>query len=181
MVKRGPVAAWVLRIVDAGFVGAVGFLCWALVWCESPFERVSWLGLLAFYALPPLLLLGAVYFGVSISRGRRVVVPLAAIGALVAMSALVIGTGVLQKLRWAHARPEVVAVAEHPPGPGETQHRRLGTYPASIHGNADGTVLIVFGGSWDGILYVPPRLPEPELKKYAGREVMPHWFYYNTD
>ncbi|MGV0585642.1 hypothetical protein ABQE45_18035 [Mycobacteroides chelonae] len=32
------------------------------------------------------------------------------------------------------------------PGPGETQHRRLGTYAASISGNKDGAVLVAFGG-----------------------------------
>lgn len=42
-------------------------------------------------------------------------------------------------------------------------------------------MLIVFGGSWEGLLYVPPGLPEPERKKYTGHEVMPHWFYYDVD
>lgn len=181
LVKSGPVTRWTLRIVDAGFVVVVGFLCWALVWCDSPVERVSWLGVLAFLIGPPLLLFAAVYFGVCSSRGRSVAVPLAVTAAMVGLSVIVVGTGVLQKMRWAQARPEIVAVAEYPPGLGEPQHRRLGTYPASIYGHRDGTVLIVFGGSWDGLLYVPPGLPEPERKKYAGREVMPHWFYYDVD
>ncbi|QCH23390.1 hypothetical protein [Mycobacteroides salmoniphilum] len=179
--KSGPVIAWILRIVDAGFVIAVGFLCWTLVWCDSPFERVSWLGVLAFLAGPPLLLIAAVYFGITALRERHVAVPLVVIALLVGSSVIVIGTGVLQKIRWAQARPEILAVAEHPPGPGETQHRWLGTYAASIYGHRDGTVLVVFGGSWDGLLYVPPGLPEPERKKYAGREVMPHWLCYDTD
>jgi hypothetical protein len=180
-VKSGPFIAWILRIFDAGFVVAVGFLCWALVWCDSPFERVSWLGVLAFLAGPPLLLIAAAYFGITASRERSVAVPLVVIALLVGSSVIVIGTGVLQKIRWAQARSEILAVAEHPPGAGETQHRRLGTYAANIQGNRDGTVLIVFGGSWDGLLYVPPGLPESERKKYAGREVMPHWFYYDVD
>ena len=130
---------------------------------------------------PPLLLFAAAYFGICASRERNVAVPLVVVAAMIGLSVIVIGTGVLQKLRWAQAWPEVLAVAEYPPRPGEAQRRRLGTYAADIYGNNDGTVLIAFGGSWDGLLYVPPGLPEPERKKYVGREVMPHWFYYDMD
>ncbi|ORB47479.1 hypothetical protein BST43_26020 [Mycobacteroides saopaulense] len=126
-------------------------------------------------------MIAAVYFGVGASRARNVAVPLLVIAFLVGSSVIMIGTGILQKLRWAQARAEILAVAEHPPGPEETQHRRLGTYAANIYGHRDGTVLIVFGGNWDGLLYVPPRLPEPERKRYVSREVMPQWFYYDMD
>lgn len=137
--------------------------------------------MLAFLAGLPLLLLTAAYFSLTASRERNVEVPLAVIAAIVGLSIIAIGTGGLQKLRWVQARPEILAVAQHPPPPGETQHRRLGTYAADIYGNKDGTVLIAFGGSWDGLLYLPPGPLEPERKKYAGREVMPHWFYYAMD
>ncbi|MFV8312069.1 hypothetical protein [Mycobacteroides chelonae] len=179
--NTGTASAWILRILDMGFVLAVALLCWALLWCDGPFERVSWLGVLAFMAGPPLLLFAAAYFGICASRERNVAVPLVVVAAMIGLSVIVIGTGVLQKLRWAQAWPEVLAVAEYPPRPGEAQRRRLGTYAADIYGNNDGTVLIAFGGSWDGLLYVPPGLPEPERKKYVGREVMPHWFYYDMD
>ncbi|QRY52440.1 hypothetical protein [Mycolicibacterium septicum] len=42
---------------------------------------------------------------------------------------LLIGTGALQKVRWAHARTEVLAVADHPPARGETQHLWIGSSP----------------------------------------------------
>ncbi|TDZ42802.1 hypothetical protein [Mycobacteroides franklinii] len=73
------------------------------------------------------------------------------------------------------------AVAQHPPGPGQTQRRRLGTYTAGICGNKDGTVLIAFENSWGGLLYVLPWMPELGRQNYADREVMPHWFYYDMD
>lgn len=74
--------------------------------------------MLAFLIGPPLLLFAAVYFGVCSSRGRSVAVPLAVIAAMTVLSAVVIGTGALQQLRWAQARPEIMAVAGYPPGRG---------------------------------------------------------------
>lgn len=95
---------------------------------------------------------------------------------------LLIGTGLLQKMRWAQARPLVLAVADHPPARGETQRRTFGTYTASVTGNRDGTVLVAFTNSWDGLLHAPPGLPEPDRRKLVvGREVMPRWWYYDTD
>ncbi|WP_066901897.1 hypothetical protein [Mycolicibacterium houstonense] len=174
--------SWLLRGIDIVFVAAAGYLCWTLVWCAGPFERMGWI-FPAFVVGPLLLLVGAVYFGVSAARRRRVVVPVAAIAAVIALSMLLIGTGVVQKARWAHARSEVLALADHPPARGQTQHRWIGTYPATVHTNTTGTVLIKFDNSWDGLLYVPAGMPEPERGRGLGigPEVLPRWWYYDTD
>lgn len=173
---------WLLRSVDAAFVVAIAFVCWTLVWCNGPFERMGW-PLLGFFAGPPLLLAGAIYFGVCAARRRRVTVPVVAIAAVITASVVLIGTGVLQKMRWAHARSAVLAAAERPPARGETQHRWFGTYSATVHTNSNGTVLIKFDGSWDGLLYVPAGMPEPDRggDLRIGREVMPRWWFYDTD
>lgn len=92
-VNTGTASAWILRIVDAGFVVAVALLCWALLWCDGPFERVSWLGVLAFMAGPPLLLVVSVYFGICASRARNVSVPLVVVASMIGLSVIVIGTG----------------------------------------------------------------------------------------
>ncbi|MBN3511136.1 hypothetical protein JYB55_20100 [Mycolicibacterium septicum] len=174
--------AWILGGIDIVFVAAAAYLCWTLVWCGGPFERMGWI-FPAFFVGPPLLMVGAAYFGVCAARGRRVAVPVAAIAAVVALSVLLIGTGVLQKVRWAHARTEVLAVADHPPAHGETQHRWIGSYPATVHTNSSGTVLIKFENSWDGLLYVPAGMPDPDRNGdlRIGPEVMPRWWFYDTD
>ncbi|MUM15850.1 hypothetical protein FZI91_22555 [Mycobacterium sp. CBMA271] len=175
-------AAWLLRAVDIAFVAAVAYLCWTLVWCGGPFERMGWI-FPAFFLGPALLLAGAIYFGVGATRRQKVTIPVAAIAGVVALSVLLIGTGVLQKARWAHARSAVLAVADHPPAHGETQHRRIGTYPATVHTNSSGTVLIRFENSWDGLLYVPTGMPEPDRDDdlRIGPEMLPRWWYYDTD
>lgn len=66
-------AAPILRGIDIVFVAAVAYLCWTLVWCNGPFERMGWI-FPAFFVGPPLLLAGAVYFGVCATRGRRATV-----------------------------------------------------------------------------------------------------------
>jgi hypothetical protein len=48
----------------------------------------------------------------------------------------------------------VLAIAKHPPARGETQHRRFGTFTATVHGNNNGTALVSFTNSWNGLLYV---------------------------
>ncbi|WP_396908834.1 hypothetical protein [Mycolicibacterium sp.] len=175
-------ATWFLRGIDTALVVGTAYLCWTLVWCGGPFERMGWI-FPAFFVGPPLLLAGAAYFGVCAARGRRVAVPVAAIAAVVAVSAVLIATGVLQKVRWAHASSEVLAIADHPPARGETQHRWIGTYPATVHTNSTGTVLIKFDGSWDGLLYVPAGMPDPDRDGdlRIGPEMLPRWWYYDTD
>ncbi|MGW4100641.1 hypothetical protein [Mycobacterium sp. NPDC004974] len=180
--RRPTPGAWILVGIDTVFVAAAAYLCWTLVWCGGPFERMGWI-FPAFFVGPPLLLVGAIYFGVCAARRRRVAVPVAATAAVAALSMLLIGTGVLQKVRWAHARSSVHAVAEHPPARGETQHRWVGTYTATVHTNSSGTVLIKFENSWDGLLYVPSGMPEPDRDGDVriGTEVMPRWWFYDTD
>ncbi|TVY00220.1 hypothetical protein FPV58_16945 [Mycolicibacterium porcinum] len=175
-------ATWLQRATDIVFVVAAAYLCWTLVWCGGPFERMGWI-FPAFFVGPPLLLAGAVYFGLCAARGRRVAVPVAAIAAVVALSAVLIGTGVVQKARWAHARSAVLAIADQPPGRGETQHRWIGSYPATVHTNTSGTVLIKFENSWDGLLYVPAgmKAPDRDSDLTIGPEVLPRWWYYDTD
>ncbi|QRY46703.1 hypothetical protein JVX93_07715 [Mycolicibacterium boenickei] len=175
-------STWLLRAVDVAFVSAAAYLCWTLVWCAGPFERMGWI-FPAFFIGPPLLLAGAVYFGVCAARRRRVLIPVAAIAGVVALSVLLIGTGVVQKARWAHARSEVLAIADHPPARGQTQHRLIGSYPATVHTNSSGTVLIKFENSWDGLLYVPAGMEAPDRDGdlRIGPEVMPRWWYYDTD
>lgn len=177
--KSTPAVVWILRVADAGFVAAIAFLCWTLVWCAAPFERIGWSAAFALLAVPPLLLLAAMYFGGTAKGRPQAAAPLALIALLLTVSVIAAGTGGLQKLRWMHARPELAAIAEHPPQPGQTQRRQLGTYAATIYGNKDGTVQIGFKNSWGGLLYVPPGMPAPLRMKYAGREVLPHWFYYD--
>ncbi|GAB5900995.1 hypothetical protein OKHIL_68040 [Mycolicibacterium mageritense] len=174
--------AWILSFVDVVFVAAAAYLCWTLVWCGGPFERMGWI-FPAFFVGPPLLLVGAVYFGVCAARGRQVAAPIAAVAAVIALSMLLIGTNVLQKVRWANARAEVLAVADHPPARGEAQHRWIGSYPATVQTNASGTVLIKFDRSWDGLLYVPSGMEAPDRggDSGIGPEVMPRWWYYDTD
>lgn len=172
----------ILGAVDIVLVAAMAYLCWTLVWCGGPFERMGWI-FPAFFVGPPLLIVAAAYFGVCAARGRRVVVPVAAIAGVVALSVLLIGTGVVQKARWAHARPEVLAIADRPPARGETQHRWIGSYPATVHTNTAGTVLIKFQNSWDGLLYVPAGMEAPDRNGdlRIGPDVLPRWWYYNTD
>lgn len=175
-------AAPILRGIDIAFVAAVAYLCWTLVWCNGPFEHMGWV-FPAFFVGPPLLLAGAVYFGVCAARGSRVAIPVASIAAVVVLSAGLIGTGVLQKARWAHARSDVLAVADHPPARGETPHRWIGSYPATVHTNSSETVLIKFENSWDGLLYVPAGMPDPDRDSdlRIGPEVLPRWWVYDTD
>lgn len=121
------------------------------------------------------------YFFICSTR-RPITAPLLTIVAVVALSALSIATGVVQKVRWAQARPAVLAIAAHPPARGQTQHLRLSTFSASVSGLLDGTVLVKFQPSWDGLLYVPAGLPEPDRNSSEiGPEVMPGWWYYDTD
>ncbi|WP_268952446.1 hypothetical protein [Mycolicibacterium septicum] len=44
-------------------------------------------------------------------------------------------------------------------------------------------MLIKFENSWDGLLYVPARMPEPDRGRdlWIGPEVTPRWWYYDTD
>jgi len=122
------------------------------------------------------------YFFICSTR-RPITAPLLTIVAVVALSALSIATGVVQKVRWAQARPAVLTIATHPPARGQTQHLWLGTYSASVSGLLDGTVLVAFDRGWDGLLYVPQGMPEPDRRRQSriGPEVMPRWWYYDTD
>lgn len=171
---------WMFRVVDTAFVAAVAYLCWTLVWCGGPFERMGW-PMFAMFGGMVLVPIGWVYFLICSAR-RPIMAPLLTIAAVVGLSALSIATGVVQKVRWAQARPAVLAIAEHPPARGQTQHLRLGTYSASVSGLLDGTVLVAFHPSWDGLLYVPEGIPEPDRHRSGiGPEMMPRWWYYDTD
>jgi hypothetical protein len=88
---------------------------------------------------------------------------------VVVLSLLLIGTSVPKKARWAHARSEVLAVADHPPARGKTRHGWFGTDPATMHANSSGTELITFEDSWDGLLYVPTGMPKPDRGRSADR------------
>jgi len=171
---------WLFRVIDGLFVTAVAFLCGTLVWCGGPFERMGWPALAMFGGMV-LMPIGWVYFFICSTR-RPIGAPLLTIAAVVALSALSIATGAVQKVRWAQARPAVLAIAAHPPARGQTQHLRLGTYSASVSGLLDGTVLVAFQSSWDGLLYVPVGMPEPDHSRISiGPQVMPRWWYYDTD
>lgn len=170
-----------LSVMDAVFVAAVAYLCWTLVWSDGPLDRTGW-PFQVYLAGPPLLVVGAVYFAVCESRGRRVARPLFAIVVVTGLSVQAIETGVVQMARWAQACPHVLAIADHPPDRGTRQHRRFGTYWATVHANFDGTVLLEFDKSWAGLLYVPAGRPDPDRSSGAvGAEVMPRWWYYDTD
>lgn len=178
--RRHTAISRMFRMIDALFVAAVAYLCWTLMWCAGPFERMGWPVCAIFGALV-LMPIGWVYFGICSAR-RPIMAPLLAIAAVIALSALSIATGVVQKVRWAQARPAVLAIATHPPGRGQTQHVRLGTYSANVSGLLDGTVLVAFQSSWDGLLYVPVGMPGPDRSRISiGPEVMPRWWYYDTD
>lgn len=167
--------------IDAAFVAAAAYLCWTLVWSGGPLDRMGW-PFPAFFAGPPLIVIGAVYFAICQGRGRRVARPLLAIVVVAGLSVQTIETGVLQKVRWVQARPQVLAIADHPPSRGTRQHRRFGTYWATVHANYDGTVLLEFDGSWNGLLYVPAEMPAYYRSGSGiGPEVMPRWWFYDTD
>lgn len=177
---RRTAISWMFSVLDAMFVVAVIFLCWTLVWCGGPFERMGW-PVFAIFGGMVLMPIGWVYFFICSGR-RPIMTPLLTIAAVVGLSALSITTGVVQKVRWAQARPAVQAIAAHPPARGQTQHLRLGTFSASVSGLLDGTVLVAFHPSWDGLLYVPVGMPEPDARRTEiGPEVMPRWWYYDTD
>ncbi|MHA7664087.1 hypothetical protein [Mycolicibacterium sp. HS_4_1] len=166
--------------MDALFVAAVILLCGTLVWCGGPFERMGW-PVYAIFGAMVFLPIAGVYFGIS-ARRRSVWAPLLTSVVVVALSVLSIATGVVRKVRWAQARPDVLAIAEHPPARGQKQHLLLGTYSASVSGLRDGTVLVAFDRGWDGLLYVPVGMPEPDRNRVeVGPEVMPRWWYYDTD
>lgn len=170
-----------LGAMDAVFVAAVAYLCWTLVWSDSPLERVGW-PILVLAVAPLPLAAGALYFAICDMRGRRIAVPMFAIVVLLGLSVQAIGTNAVTMVRWAQARPQVLAIAAHPPPRGIRQHRRFGTYWATVHANFDGTVLLEFDRSWSGLLYVPAGLPEPDHSSGAvGPEVMPRWWFYDTD
>ncbi|MGV0771772.1 hypothetical protein [Mycobacterium syngnathidarum] len=160
-------AVWFLRGIDIVFVAAVAYPCSTLVWCDGPFERMGWI-FPAFLVGAPLLLAGGVYFGECGARGRRVVAPVAAIPAVIALSMLLIGTNLLRKARWAHARPEVLAIPDHPPTCGETQHRWIGTYPATVHTNTTGTVLSSSRTAGTACSMCPPGCPIPTETATCG-------------
>lgn len=170
-----------LGVIDAVFVAAVAYLCWTLAWPGGPLERMGW-PFPAFFAGPPLIVVGAVYFAICQGRGRRVARPLFVIVVVAGMSVQAIETGAVQMVRWAQARPQVLAIADHPPACGTRQHRRFGTYWAAVHANFDGTVLLEFDGSWNGLLYVPAEMPAYYRSGSGiGPEVMPRWWFYDTD
>lgn len=178
--KWHTASRWIFRVIDAMFVVAVIFLCGTLVWCGGPFERMGW-PVFAIFGGLVLMPIGGVYLSIcSTRRSVRALILTSAV--VVALSALSIVTGVVQKVRWAQARPAVLAIAAHPPVRGQTQHLWLGTYSASVSGLLDGTVLVAFHPSWDGLLYVPEGMPEPDRSRSSiGPEVMPRWWYYDTD
>lgn len=170
-----------LGVIDAVFVAAVAYLCWMLVWSDSPLDRVGW-PILVLAVAPLPLAAGALYFAICDMRGRRVAVPMFAIVVVLGLSVQAVETNAVNMVRWAQARPQVLAIAAHPPARGTRQHRLFGTYWATVHANFDGTVLIEFDNSWSGLLYVPAGLPEPDHSSGAvGPEVMPRWWFYDTD
>lgn len=79
-----------------------------------------------------------------------------------AVGALAAGySGVVTDARWALARAEFDAIAAASPAVGPAQDRRVGTFAARVAARRDGSVTFRFGDSWQGLIFVPPNLPDP--------------------